>query len=160
MKDFIFKEEPELDKKNQSTKMDQKWRILIVDDDDTVHEITKLVLSDIEFEGRALEFISVYSIKEAKQILINESDVCLAFVDVVMETDHAGLDLVQWVREKLKNKVIRLVLRTGQAGTAPAQQVIKNYDINDYKDKTDFTSNNMISTVFSNIRAYRDMLNQ
>ena len=158
MNDFIFKDEPLDSDKKVTNKTQKKWRILVVDDDDSVHQVTKLVLSDAEIENRHLEIVSVYSMEEAQKTLLNDSDFCMAFVDVVMETDHAGLELVQWIREDLKNQAIRLVLRTGQAGTAPEAKVIKDFDINDYKEKTDFTSNKMITTVYASIRAYRDIM--
>jgi len=158
MTDFIFKEESEQTNNSVTAKSNKKWRILVVDDDDSVHQVTKLVLADAEIENRQLEIISVYSMEEAKKILLEDNDYCMAFVDVVMETDHAGLELVQWIREELKNQAIRLVLRTGQAGSAPEARVIKDYDINDYKEKTDFTSNKMITTVYASIRAYRDIM--
>ena len=79
-------------------------RVLVVDDDDSVHQVTKLVLADTEIESRYLDIVSVYSMDEAKKILSTEKDFCMAFVDVVMETDHAGLELVKWIREELKTE--------------------------------------------------------
>ncbi|XQW86400.1 HD domain-containing phosphohydrolase [Thalassotalea piscium] len=155
---FVFKEEdaPETAKPINTHK--KVWRILVVDDDESVHQITKLVLSDTIIENRALEIISVFSSKEAKVILKNDDTFCMAFIDVVMETEHAGLELVDWIRNDLKNQSIRLILRTGQAGNAPEAKVIKDFDINDYKEKTDFTSSKMITTVYAAIRAYRDIM--
>lgn len=158
MSNFIFKDEPEESDEITNNKPIKKWRILVVDDDDSVHQVTKLVLADTEIESRQLDIVSVYSMDEAKKKLLEEDDFCMAFVDVVMETDHAGLELVQWIREELKNQAIRLILRTGQAGSAPEAKVIKDFDINDYKEKTDFTSNKMITTVYASIRAYRDIM--
>lgn len=158
MNEFIFKEEPENHNKISSNKSKKKWRILVVDDDDSVHQLTKLVLADLEFEERQLELVSAYSMAEAKELLLKDNDFCMAFVDVVMETDHAGLELVQWIREELKNLLIRLILRTGQAGLSPESKVIQEYDINDYKEKTDFTANKMIATVHANIRAYLEVI--
>lgn len=153
---FLFKEEDVSD--DCKRKENSVWRVLIVDDDMAVHQVTKLVLTDIEIEHRKLELISVYSKQEAKELLSHDKSFCMAFVDVVMETDHAGLELVHWIRNDLKNQAIRLVLRTGQAGTAPESKVIKEFDINDYKEKTDFTSGKMITTVYAAIRAYRDIM--
>jgi response regulator RpfG family c-di-GMP phosphodiesterase len=158
MSNFIFKDEPEDSDKITNNRPVKLWRILVVDDDDSVHQVTKLVLADAQIENRQLDIVSVYSMDEAKKKLLEENDFCMAFVDVVMETDHAGLELVQWIREDLKNQAIRLILRTGQAGSAPEAKVIKDFDINDYKEKTDFTSNKMITTVYASIRAYRDIM--
>lgn len=158
MSEFLFQNEPEMTEvstKKESTKF---WRILVVDDDEAVHQVTKLVLADAEIEHRKLEIISVFSSEEAKGLLSKDNDFCMAFVDVVMETDHAGLELVDWIRNELKNQAIRLVLRTGQAGNAPESRVIRDFDINDYKEKTDFTSNKMVTTVYAGIRAYRDIM--
>jgi len=159
MSKFIFKEEAEepfIEK--AASKSQKKWRILVVDDDESVHQITRLVLADANIEHRMLDIVSAYSSAEAKEILANDSTFCMAFVDVVMETDHAGLELVEWIRKDNKNQAIRLVLRTGQAGTAPESKVIKEFDINDYKEKTDFTAGKMTTTVYASIRAYRDIM--
>ncbi len=134
------------------------WKILIVDDDESVHSVTRLVLKYLEVENRSLEFISAYSAKEAQTLLKKEDNIAMAFVDVVMETDDAGLTLVRWIRQELKNQKIRLILRTGQAGKAPEHQVVKDFDINDYKDKTEFSSDRMITCVYSAIRGYRDII--
>jgi len=157
MSDFIFQDEIETDD-SAPKKIDKFWRVLVIDDDDSVHQVTKLVLADTVIEHRKLEMVSAYSSEEAKQILQKDDSFCMAFVDVVMETDHAGLELVEWIRKDHKNQAIRLILRTGQAGTAPEAKVIRDFDINDYKEKTDFTANKMITTVYASIRAYRDIM--
>jgi len=157
MSNFIFQDEVEVEPEIKKNK-EKFWRILVVDDDESVHQVTKLVLADAEIERRKLIIVSAYSSEEAKKILLEDNTFCMAFVDVVMETDHAGLELVEWIRKEHKNQAIRLILRTGQAGTAPEAKVIKEFDINDYKEKTDFTANKMITTVYASIRAYRDIM--
>jgi response regulator RpfG family c-di-GMP phosphodiesterase len=158
MSNFIFQDEIEEESNDDCNKADKFWRILVIDDDEAVHEVTKLVLSDAEIEHRKLDIVSAFSSQQAKEIMLNDNSFCMAFVDVVMETDHAGLELVEWIRKEHKNQAIRLVLRTGQAGSAPEAKVIKEFDINDYKEKTDFTANKMITTVYASIRAYRDIM--
>jgi response regulator RpfG family c-di-GMP phosphodiesterase len=158
MSDVLFIDEPEESLELDDGRQHKTWKILVVDDDETVHEVTNLVLSSAEVEHRRLEMTSAFSSAEAKELLLANDDYCIAFVDVVMETEHAGLELVEWIRKDLKNKNIRLILRTGQAGSAPESRVIKDFDINDYKDKTDFTSGKMITTVYAGIRAYRDIM--
>ena len=158
MSNFIFQDEIEEEIEEPQYKSDKFWRILVIDDDEAVHQVTRLVLADAEIENRKLDIVSAFSSKEAKEIMLNDDSFCMAFVDVVMETDHAGLELVEWIRKEHKNQTIRLVLRTGQAGSAPEAKVIKEFDINDYKEKTDFTANKMITTVYASIRAYRDII--
>jgi len=79
-------------------------------------------------------------------------------VDVVMESEHAGLDLVRHVREELDNRLVRIVLRTGHPGQAPERDVIRGYDINDYKEKTELTAHKLEMTVFVALRGYRDLM--
>ncbi len=134
------------------------WKLLIVDDEEEVHVVTKLVLAHFAFEGRSLEFLDAYSAREAKSVLALHADVALMLVDVVMETDHAGLDLVRHVRTEANNHFVRIVLRTGQPGQAPEQQVIRDFDINDYKEKTELTSKKLSTLLYAALRSYRDIM--
>jgi len=133
------------------------WKVLICDDEKEVHTITKTVLSDFIFKNKKLEFISAYTGEEAIDILSREEDVALILLDVVMETDYAGLDVVKDIRGTLNNKLIRIVLRTGQPGYAPEKEVIQEYDINDYKEKTELTDIKLFTTVISALRSYKYM---
>ncbi|WED24876.1 DUF3369 domain-containing protein [Vibrio sp. JC009] len=133
------------------------WKVLLIDDDVQMHQITKLALSGFEFQGRKLELLSAYSGAEARGILSNHNDIAVALVDVVMETEHAGLDLIRYIRKDLKNSMTRLVLRTGQAGQAPEDIVIQEYEIDDYKEKTELTTQKLRTLLYSMLRAYRDL---
>nr|WP_225444326.1 response regulator [Pseudomarimonas arenosa] len=134
------------------------WKVLIVDDEPEVHSVTKLVLGGFAFENRPLLFLSAYSGEQGQQALQDHPDIALMLLDVVMETDHAGLDLARWTRDELKNHFIRIVLRTGQPGHAPEQRVTTEYDINDYKEKTDLTTQKLTATVRVALRGYRDIM--
>jgi len=134
------------------------WRILVVDDDDGVHIMTRLALDNFRFHDRAIELLSAYSATEALKMLGRDSDVALAFVDVVMETDNAGLDLVRKVRDDLGNLSTRIILRTGQPGQAPEPQVVVAYDINDYKSKTELTHRKLFSCTVAALRAYEHLI--
>ncbi|MBU0743072.1 DUF3369 domain-containing protein [bacterium] len=133
------------------------WKLLIADDDDEVHTLTRLVLSGFMFEGRGLEFLSAHSGRETVEMLREHTDTALVLLDVVMEKDDAGLQAVRTIRRDLNNRFIRIILRTGQPGQAPEQEVISSYDINDYKAKTELTSQKLYTTVTSALRAYRDL---
>lgn len=134
------------------------WVVLIVDDEPAVHEVTELVMSDFSFSGRHLLFLHAYSATEGREILRSRDDVALILLDVVMETEHAGLDLAREIREQLNNHRSRIVLRTGQPGQAPEETVIREYDINDYKEKTELTKRKLTTVFYASLRAYRDIL--
>ncbi|MFB9134042.1 DUF3369 domain-containing protein [Vibrio olivae] len=133
------------------------WKIVLVDDDEQVHQITKIALMDFEFEGRKLELISALSGVAARDIFRQHDDIALALIDVVMESEHAGLELVKFIREEQDNRLVRLVLRTGQAGQAPEDTVIREYNIDDYKEKTELTTQKLKTLLYSMLRAYRDL---
>ena len=133
------------------------WKILIVDDEQEVHQVTKMVLSDVTFEGKGLTFFHAYSASEAKQLLEKETDIAVILLDVVMESDDSGLMVVEYIRHQLQNSSIRIILRTGQPGQAPEKRVIVDFDINDYKEKTELTSQKLFTTIISMLRSYRDL---
>ena len=142
----------------QTSIVEASWKVLIVDDEEDIHKVTKLVLTDFTFDGKRIEFIHAYTGLEAFEILSTQSDIALALVDVVMESEHSGLELVKRIRDELNNKTIRLVLRTGQPGQAPEKSVISQYDINDYKNKTELTDTKMHTLMYSSLRSYRDII--
>ncbi|MDX2064017.1 MAG: DUF3369 domain-containing protein [Bacteroidia bacterium] len=143
---------------DDGAKHQRAWRILIVDDDESVHSVTKLALSGVVYKERELEFTSAYTGAQAVEILREDPNYALAFMDVVMETDSAGLDAIRSIREELGNAYIRIILRTGQPGQAPEKDVILGYDINDYKSKTELTATRLFTSVISSLRSYEDIL--
>jgi PAS domain S-box-containing protein len=137
---------------------EQPWRILIVDDDVDVHVVTRLALRNVTFLNRPLQILSAYSGKEAMEVMRNTDDIALVLLDVMMETDDAGLRVAKAIRGELNNHLVRVVLRTGQAGQSVEQRVIVDYDINDYKSKTDLTTQKLFTTVIASLRAYGSLV--
>ena len=151
--ELIFEE----DGVEEETETFTPWKMMIVDDVEDIHHVTRMIFDDYVFDGRSIEFLSAYSGREARELMLAHPDTAVIVLDVVMETDHAGLEVVQYIREEVKNKIVRIILRTGQPGEAPEKKVIIAYDINDYKTKEELTSNRLFSTVTSALRSYRDM---
>ncbi|MGM0501448.1 MAG: PP2C family protein-serine/threonine phosphatase [Bacillota bacterium] len=130
------------------------WKVLVVDDQEEVHQITELVFKDFVFQQREIEFLRAHSAAEAKEILNEYSDIAIVLLDVVMEKKDSGLQLVKYIREELENELIRIILRTGQPGQAPEKEIIRDYDINDYKEKTELTSKKLYTTIITSLRSY------
>lgn len=133
------------------------WRVMVVDDDDDVHAVTRMALANVTFKDRSIEIISATSGAQGYELLTRERDIALVLLDVVMETDDAGLRLARRIREELNNHLVRIVLRTGQPGQAPEQRVIADYDINDYKTKSDLTLQKLFTTVITSLRGYEGL---
>ncbi|HET6718857.1 MAG TPA: HD domain-containing phosphohydrolase [Rhodocyclaceae bacterium] len=133
------------------------WKVMIVDDEPGVHAATRLALRGISFRGRGLQFISAYSGKEALEKLRENDDTAMIFLDVVMETSSAGLVAARQIREEGFN-LVRIVLRTGHPGYAPEREVVVNYDIHDYKEKSSLDFSKLFTCLISALRAYDDLV--
>jgi diguanylate cyclase (GGDEF)-like protein len=147
----------EHDDQHSGAQAQANWRILIVDDDPDVHSATMFALGNLEIQHRNLSFLHAYSAQEAKGILSNESDIAVILLDVVMEHEEAGLSLVNFVRNDLNLKDLRIILRTGQPGYAPEMDAIRDFDINDYKTKSELTRTKLFTAVTTAIRSYEQI---
>ena len=135
----------------------RKWKIAVIDDDAAVHEGTRFALSDYNLNGQTLEILSAYSAAEGRTLMRAHPDIAAVLLDVIMETDAAGLDLVEYIRNEIKNETVRIILRTGQPGQAPERRVIVQYDINDYKAKTELTADKLFTSLTAALRSYQQL---
>lgn len=147
--DFVFSDSDE------PVKPEGFWKILIVDDEPEVHRMTRLVIGDVEFDGKGLFFLSAYSAKDARRMIAENPDVAVILTDIVMETDSAGLDFIRFVRGELCNDSVQIIVRTGQPGMAPERKVILEYAINDYRSKTELSSEKFYTVIISALRSYQ-----
>jgi signal transduction histidine kinase len=134
------------------------WRVLVVDDEDDVHRITRLALQRRTWRRRSFELMSCHTARETRELLRQNADQSfhVALVDVVMETKSAGLELCRYLRTELPSS-LRIILRTGQAGVAPEEQVINDYDIDHYMSKSEMTPHRLFSTIRSCLRSSQDI---
>src|SRR5689334_2932567 len=133
------------------------WKVAIIDDDPAVHEGTRFALYDYTLNGQGIEILSAYSAEEGRELMRAHRDIAVVLLDVVMETDDAGLMLVDHIRSELKNETVRIILRTGQPGQAPERRVIVEYDINDYKAKTELTADKLFTSLTAALRGYQQL---
>jgi CheY-like chemotaxis protein len=135
-----------------------KHRILIVDDEPDIHTVTRLTLKGLVKKCGPTEFLSASSGKEALKMLEQYPDIGLILLDVVMETDTAGLDVCRAIRNDIGNALVRILLRTGQPGVAPEQQTIDTYDIDGYLAKTETSSNRLYTAVRCGLKSYQELI--
>jgi len=135
----------------------RRWKVAVIDDDQAVHEGTRFALSDYNLNGQTLEILSAYSAAEGRTLMRAHPDIAAVLLDVIMETDAAGLDLVEYIRNEIKNETVRIILRTGQPGQAPERRVIVQYDINDYKAKTELTADKLFTSLTAALRSYQQL---
>jgi signal transduction histidine kinase len=135
-------------------KVAQPWPVLVVDDEPDVHRMTRLLCSDFIFCERPVAILSAYSAAEALRRFEESPEIAVAIVDVVMETNDAGLGLVRSIRQGLGNRHCRIILRTGQPGDAPEREVLSSFDINDYLPKAQLTEERFYSSLLCALRSY------
>ncbi|UVO28855.1 DUF3369 domain-containing protein [Bradyrhizobium arachidis] len=135
----------------------RRWKIAVIDDDPAVHDGTRFALSDYVLNGQSLEILSAHSAAEGRKLMREHGDIAAVLLDVIMETDVAGLELVEFIRNELKNETVRIILRTGQPGQAPERRVIVQYDINDYKAKTELTADKLFTSLTAALRSYQQL---
>lgn len=135
----------------------EPWRVLIVDDEPDIHDMTEIALAGFEFGGAELKFLHAYSDAEAREILARETDIAVVLLDVLIEADDAGPGLVEYVRKGLGNSLVRIVLRTGDPSQAPEHRMISDFDISDYKEKSELTEQKLFTLMHGALRSYRDI---
>jgi diguanylate cyclase (GGDEF)-like protein len=155
--DLVFLDEMESPTTPAHHTAGEVWRIMIIDDDADVHSATTFALSNLEMQRRPLEFLHAYSAQQARELLKVECDIAVILLDVVMEQEDAGLHLVRYIRDDLGLTEARIILRTGQPGYAPEIDAIRDYDINDYKTKSELTRIKLYTTVTAAIRSYEQI---
>jgi hemerythrin-like metal-binding protein len=134
------------------------WKVMVIDDEPEIHDVIRFALDGFVFQEKALNLIFANSGEEAKSLLKKHPDTALIFLDVVMEKNDAGLQLVKYIRNTLQQHLVRIILHTGQPGEAPEELVIENYDINDYKLKSEMTQGKLLVAAMAGLRGYRDLL--
>ncbi len=134
-----------------------RWKIAVIDDEPAVHDGTRFALNDYKLNGQSLEILSAYSAAEGRELMRSHPDIAVVLLDVIMESDAAGLDLVEFIRKDLKNETVRIILRTGQPGQAPERRVIVDYDINDYKAKTELTADKLFTSLTAALRSHQQL---
>ena len=135
----------------------EPWKLMIVDDEEDIHAVTKLALDNFTLDGRPILFIDAYSGREAVDAMERNPDTALVLMDVVMESEHAGLEAIDAIRHKLGNDMVRIIVRTAHPGQAPEHEVVTRYDINDYKEKTDLTAKKLFTSVYTSLMIYEDL---
>ncbi len=141
---------------NYEKKAIDTWKILIIDDEPSVHDITSIILKSFRFKNKSLTLLHAFSTNEAKLILKQNENIALILLDIILETKTAGLELIHWIRKELKNNISQIVIRTGDPEHFSEQNTIEEYDVNDYILKTDVTSQRLITLVSGSIRSFID----
>jgi len=145
------------EKSTESKKTLPTWKILIIDDDPSVYKSIKLTLFQFSFLKGQAELLYADSSESGLNMLKNNPDIALILLDVVMEKADSGLKLVQVIREELKNDLSRIILITGNPGQAPAEEIIVNYDVNDYQPKSELNDQRLFTTVVAALRNYNHL---
>jgi CheY-like chemotaxis protein len=138
-----------------------EFHVVLVDDEPDVHEVSRLAMRQFRVYGLPIRLHSALSKAQGIEVLesltLGRRDLsraAVALVDVVMETDHAGLELCDYIRNDMKNRCLQIHVRTGQPGIAPERAVLDRYDIQGYLAKVEATEDKLYTLVKSGVREY------
>ncbi len=134
-----------------------EWKILVVDDEEDIVAVTRYVLRDFRFRDLPVKVFSAATFREARTILEKEPDIAIVLIDVVMETENSGLELVNYIRKDLGYLDTYIIVRTGQPGVAPEERIILEYEINDYRSKAELTDTRFLTAVVSGLRTWESI---
>lgn len=134
------------------------WKVLILDNEPIIHEIINTTLLDTKVYNRPINVFHAHSAAEARAILKEHPDICVAFIDIMIDTPQEDLQLVSYIRQTLQNELIRIVLVASESSPMPARELIEHYDINDYKDKEDVIPDKLYTAISIAIKQYSQFL--
>ena len=134
------------------------YQILVADDEPDVYAVTRLALRGLQYQKRPVELLFATSGAETVQTLKSNPMIAVLLLDVVMETDSAGLDACRAIRGELNNPFVRILLRTGQPGSAPERKTIDDYDLDGYLPKSELTSTRLYSAVRTALKAWEELV--
>jgi CheY-like chemotaxis protein len=138
--------------------MTDSLRVLVADDEPDVLAVTRLSLRGMRHGGRPVELVPVTTGAAAVSAMKADPGIAVILLDVVMETDTAGLDACRAIREELGNRYVRILLRTGQPGAAPERATIDDYDIDGYLPKAELTTNRLYAAVRTALKAFEELV--
>lgn len=137
---------------------EDKYLILVVDDEPDMHALSRLSLKNLKYKGQGVKLAFASTGQEAVEFMKGHPETAVILLDVVMETSSAGLDACERIRGEIGNEFVRILLRTGQPGAAPEKKVIDGYDIDGYLSKAELTTNRLYTAVRSAIKTYSELL--
>ncbi len=157
--DFIFQEDSTSIPQRGANKQRPKTvgKILLVDDDSGYRQSLLYGLQDFVVNGDIDDILTAGSATEATSLIAQHNDIAIILLDVVMEQDDAGLRLVETIRNVIGNALVRIILLTGQPGLSPRKEVMNQYDIDEYWNKSEIDHDILKAVVTANLRSWQSM---
>ncbi len=136
---------------------DPAWVVLVIDDNHPLLKVTHNILKNFRYADRRIQVECAHSAKDGKALYKRFPNAAIILLDCVMETEHSGLDFVRYIREEENNRAVQIILRTGQPGVAPENEVLHHHAINDYLDKSQLTAASLRARITSYLRNYENV---
>ncbi len=126
--------------------------VLIVDDEADIQLICRMNLKRLHYQGQTIQLATASSAAEAIAYMQTHPETWVILMDIVMESNHAGLDAIEVIRQY--NSTTQIVVHTGQAGLLSESEVIQRYAIEGYLNKGSENLRTMHSAVALALKAY------
>jgi diguanylate cyclase (GGDEF)-like protein len=135
----------------------EPWIVICADDDESAHRSTAFALDGELIEGRPVKLISAYSAIHAIEMVKKHPEAAALLLDVVMETPMAGLEAIEVIRETLRRKSLRIIVRSGAPGLMSELETVKRFDITDWRPKNELNQSRLLSAITLAVRAFEEL---
>jgi diguanylate cyclase (GGDEF)-like protein len=131
------------------------WKVLLVDDDDPLHRVLKEASQKIYVNTHKITSLHAKTQQEVHKLLGEHPDIAIVFIDISLGTPTAGLALVEYIRNELKNEEVRIILLASKkTPPMPPEEIIEKYDINDYKEYDEISEKKLFNVIRTAIKQY------
>ena len=126
----------------------EHWTVLMIDDDEQVHQSTVLALGGEMVLGKRLRFEHARSAKEGIQkIESGSAPPDLAFVDMVMESPDAGLRFAKCAKSNPQWASVKILLRSGQPGFSNEMEQARSIGVEGFAQKASISRSILIQAL-------------
>lgn len=125
------------------------FKILVVDDDETVHEVMSLALGNVCIAKRRIKILSAYAAYAGFQLLEQHADIALLITDIDLKSDDSGFQLIRRVRSDGRFVDLPILIRTGQVDCSFYESFMLKYNVSGLLMKSKTTCALLISSISS-----------
>ncbi|MCG8702101.1 MAG: hypothetical protein MI922_28865 [Bacteroidales bacterium] len=117
-----------------------RMKVMIADGEPAVRQAMHDQLSKIEYRGRPLSILSLDGHNRILDTLKEHPDTAVILVDTACLNQTDKPSIIRRIREAPENKMVRIIVRTGQPDTPDMAEIFYHDDINDLISEKELSS--------------------
>ncbi len=120
------------DKQKDAVRVEaETWKVLVLKAGNRTSGLMRKAMRGFSFEGRPLEILTACNAGQGREAFRKHPDIALVFLDSAMHENGAIFDLIGHIRQDLKNRRVRIVLRTGGFCGKTREALLERCEIDD-----------------------------